>query len=247
MSTQLIEAGVDIDFPILYRDIATVSSIVQSAGRCNRNGKLKEKGIVHLIKFKKNGQYRANLVFKGGNKDLLTFTTQALRLDNYQEKELLDVQKIFFDKISTDLKFAEHMQNSPKQNFKFLKDIKEAQYDKIGLFHLIDKGIFGEEVQFYIPKNENDESFELLNIYIEELSIILTSNKKDWDIIKSRKNKIRILRKKMANSIVQIRLKNDQTKPITNDVTRDGELFALALSSYSFEKGVDLQGEDIWL
>lgn len=51
VSTKLVEAGVDIDFDLVYRSLSGIDSIVQCGGRCNREGKKLTKGKLFIFKY----------------------------------------------------------------------------------------------------------------------------------------------------------------------------------------------------
>ena len=239
ISTQLIEAGVDIDFPVLYRDFAPVSSIVQSAGRCNRNGKL-DFGKVVLFKLRHDGKIRSDLIYgRGKDKHILQFTKDAWGHSEYQEKQLLSVQKNFFDRILNELNFAEHVQKKYDLNINFIDAISDCMYRQIGSFQLIDEEEYGEAVRYYVPKNRTDNDFQKLVSLKSDLDSILTEKKKDYSKISPKKFEIEELLKKMSGQVVQVRLRKNDSKPLVNSEECLG-LFQIDFEFYSDERGVIL-------
>ena len=101
VSTQLIEAGVDIDFPVVFRAIAGLDSIAQCAGRCNREGKLNKENRLGLMKvFVPPKGTPAGLMRKGAD----TFKEMLLnRSDNknalLEPKAFLEYFRLFYSKI----------------------------------------------------------------------------------------------------------------------------------------------------
>ncbi len=94
VSTQVVEAGVDIDFPLVLRAVAPLDSIVQAAGRCNRNGRMPEPGRVVVFEPAEPSPLPPG--YKQGKQQALIALAEAgaeMRLDD------LGVQRRYFERL----------------------------------------------------------------------------------------------------------------------------------------------------
>ena len=82
VATQCIEAGVDLDFDVMYRSLAPLESIIQAAGRCNRNGRLPEGGQVIIFEPEEEGR-----VYPGDEYGRAAMTVKEL----WEKKRELDL------------------------------------------------------------------------------------------------------------------------------------------------------------
>lgn len=93
VSTQLIEAGVDLDFNRLIRSYAGIDSIVQAIGRCNREGRLVNKGKVSLVKLSEEEE---NISMLKGYKEKRDITEQIIK-PLKSPIDILELNDMFFE------------------------------------------------------------------------------------------------------------------------------------------------------
>lgn len=218
ISTQLIEAGVDVDFPVVYRALAGLDSIAQAAGRCNRNGKLPEPGLTYIFRpedqkaetyFRETAQVAHQLIDL--HPDLLS--QEAIRhyfdLYYYQQskrwdsKGILDAESFYLD--------------GGDKTFPFLFQFKTVA----GNFHLIDDW----QVPVIIPY---DEKCRALIVKLMNPSIPLN----------------RELLRGLQRYTVQIppRLRDDNIRSF--EALREGQFHALISTDLNYSKDFGLVFDD---
>jgi CRISPR-associated endonuclease/helicase Cas3 len=97
VSTQCIEAGVDIDMNFVIRDFAPFDSLVQIAGRCNRKGNMSHPATVEVVDLvNKQGKRYSEMIYD----DVHLYVTRQLTKENIEEKDILSLAEQYFEMLS---------------------------------------------------------------------------------------------------------------------------------------------------
>ncbi len=132
ISTQSIEAGIDLDFEVGFREVAPISSIIQTAGRVNRHFS-KKQGILYI--FDDICGY-SDLIY--GDLQIISKTLfEIFRENDVCESDILDVSKIYFEKIHKQLENFMIKDEMEKLEFLTIHQKVEKVMDSGGIKRLI--------------------------------------------------------------------------------------------------------------
>jgi CRISPR-associated endonuclease/helicase Cas3 len=190
ISTQVVEAGVDVDFDLVFRDFSPLSSINQAAGRCNRNS---SKGISKVYIFRSGKE-------KIYDPTLLSVTEKTL--NNYnteiQESQYYELNASYFAGIK------DKVQVNSYTSEKLIRSILSLKFEDVGTnedFRLIVEKY--TSYNYFIPINE--EAFLLWSEYLELVEI---------DEHFQRKQKLKLHFPKMMKYVIKI---PEYVKPAIGD------------------------------
>lgn len=187
ISTQLIEAGVDVDFPVVYRATAGLDSIIQSAGRCNREGK---NSIADVFVFepeeskysnKSNDLKRAidtaNSIFRNYSEDVSAPAAIKKYFEDYYYLQDTDKYKII-ENINAGVASCEFYFADIARDFKIIEDNTKAiviPFDKQAL-ELIDQLKYADYYKTVLRKLQP----YTVNIYEPEYNNLLATGALDY-------------------------------------------------------------------
>ena len=205
VSTQLIEAGVDLSFGQVYRDFGPLDSIIQVAGRCNRNGELGLKqGTVKIVKLsdEKRKEYSQRVY----DAKLLQICEEVItEQDCYESNDFIDLSRDYFAKVRATYE---------RESNQLLNAIAELNYslkmdDQIPIkdFELIDYQAGKEDI--IICKTLENEEGELIDVQdqIERLKLLYEEIKTvgdDQEKLNILIGKIELIKKKLAEYRISV-------------------------------------------
>lgn len=147
VSTQLIEAGVDIDADTVYRDFAPLDSINQVSGRCNRNFGNKQ-GIVKLFILKVDTDGRTYYPHTIYGNFIISKTKEVLKeidKNKIEESEFLKLNENYFKKVN--------IGKSDDESNSILEKVEGLKFNELSDFKLIEKDY--PEVDVFIEADDN--------------------------------------------------------------------------------------------
>ena len=128
VSTQVVEAGVDLDFDMAFRDLGPLDSIVQVSGRCNRNNRFPE-GKVFVVKIVDEKGEDSKKIY---GRILPSRTENLLKgRDKLNEYELYELVDLYYKDIS--------YRTSTEESDKLLDEIKKLNFEELRDVSLIEE------------------------------------------------------------------------------------------------------------
>ena len=227
VSTQSIEAGVDLDFDVGFREVSPISSIIQTAGRVNRHFGNK-KGILYL--FDSISKYEEAIY-----KDLQRITNNMIPMfkerGSVSEKEVLDFVEEYFFKIHEKLEISLIEGEINKLAF---ADINQKIDQKMSEDYKV--GIIIEPNNGFIKRFET-ELFEIIN----------NKELKKFDQIAKIKDHVKILSKYSVNIG-----KKEKDRLVLTQIKGVSDLYFLPYNSvayfnneYGVKKDVNLDIQEV--
>ena len=164
ISTQSIEAGVDLDFDIGFREVSPISSIIQTAGRVNRHfGATRGELYVfpEISKF-------TNLIY-GDLYKVSGAILSDLKQKEVQESEILEISNLYFQKISNQLENLHIKSEIEKLEFENInqkiEDIMNDNYKQTIIIEPEENFIKDFEAKIFEIKNSPNEKFTIRDLF----------------------------------------------------------------------------------
>lgn len=254
VSTQIIEAGVDISLKIIYRDFAPIDSLIQTSGRVNRNKEdiISSVYIFELLNDK--GRPYSGQIYD----DTLLAKTKYFLDQYYQEKKTKKIPEYEFYNLCE--KYYKNLSKTANKNYtrdesgndiNILELIKQHSHYKLEkYFRLIEK--HGTEISFFIDderiyNNEEDLTIKTPKELWDKYKEIYKTKKRELERYLYQKKEFGKIKRRFYEQCVNLRIFNPQLiKILEREVfEKVGEIYYINHKSkyYNHDTGIDLKNK----